>query len=1014
MAIRKYTCPPQSASGAGTFSDDLVGFQLVTGGGLTQGNFEFVTSFNEKSDRTFTTGNFSEPITLDSLGVESSIQSKRIVENNFKVYPNFDLSQITNFSLYGSMVKRISTSVETIISFFPAGLESTFLGINYVTGATAINISFDSVQNITTFDLDITRIRNPFNIDFTVSSTRNLSLLEIPVSPLRDLTKQYVKYSLYYNSTGYTVTSIVPTTSLTSGNLTITVEGNPFLYQTVVYDNLIIRPNDYEVARVFNENLGEVENFLLNRTVTPIYTSTFKVPKESDDGSYYTFNQTVTWPLYGNWNLDILTPSFTNYLIKLNEISELLDSYKTNLVSRFLTTGAFKDFDTVDQKMEKVLQVYGRSFDETNKFVSALAYMNSVNYNVGNDIPSQLLKNLSQTLGWSINISPITNDNFLSSVFGQTNEDKSSFTGVGIASTPDELNYQFYRNLVLNSAYLFKSKGTRKSIETLMRMIGAPDALVEFNEYIYLADGRINMTDFDTQFAQISTGTYLRELPVLEPGNTFTIFGPTNVYTGFTTTSIIKDVNITLNEYPIDEYGYPSMIENNDVYFYQMGSGWFESTPQHRAPQQVDLTNSVFTGSNPNYQTSLKPYTYGQDYLNNYRQLPFTDLGFNLTAQVDNNKSWVDNEVGLRSNLDGSYNARYFTESDNLVINVKNVDLFMNPGQGLSYDVWHLSRTTDFPISDNGLGWVEPTICDPFPIADYPTRKSVDWTVIDPQPKRKTFFEFAQTFWLNTINVRNRQFGTDGKTSGYPTLSSIYWKYLESEKIAGVRNDNFTYKTMIEYVDGMGDYWIRLVEQLIPATTLWNTGVKYENSIFHRQKFVWRRQMGCELIPIPCTPCSLTTGLFTNDCPTQIVECPMYPSETTFNGVLGVLLNQYLEDNGYNLNQCLTNTISSQWFVEIYIDNSLKISYPFFNGVGYTNPSPCVETPTFSGFSSPCDSVWERSVLIALDGLETFGYDYYITEEGNVAIYNIICDVSRIGVNFEIKVGINFNILCSK
>ena len=118
MAVIKYTCPPQSASGAGTFSDDLVGFQLVTGGGLTQGNFEFVTSFNEKSNRTFTTGNFSEPITLDSLGIESSIQSKRIVENNFKVYPNFDLSQITNFSLYGSMVKRISTSVETIISFF--------------------------------------------------------------------------------------------------------------------------------------------------------------------------------------------------------------------------------------------------------------------------------------------------------------------------------------------------------------------------------------------------------------------------------------------------------------------------------------------------------------------------------------------------------------------------------------------------------------------------------------------------------------------------------------------------------------------------------------------------------------------------------------------------------------------------------------------------------------------------------------------------------------------------------
>ena len=44
--------------------------------------------------------------------------------------------------------------------------------------------------------------------------------------------------------------------------------------------------------------------------------------------------------------------------------------------------------------------------------------MNSVNYNIGNDIPSQLLKNLAETLGWRINVSPITTDNFLDSVFG--------------------------------------------------------------------------------------------------------------------------------------------------------------------------------------------------------------------------------------------------------------------------------------------------------------------------------------------------------------------------------------------------------------------------------------------------------------------------------------------------------------------------------------------------------------------------------------------------------------------
>jgi hypothetical protein len=31
MALQKFTCPPQGPSGASSFSDDLVGFQLVTG-----------------------------------------------------------------------------------------------------------------------------------------------------------------------------------------------------------------------------------------------------------------------------------------------------------------------------------------------------------------------------------------------------------------------------------------------------------------------------------------------------------------------------------------------------------------------------------------------------------------------------------------------------------------------------------------------------------------------------------------------------------------------------------------------------------------------------------------------------------------------------------------------------------------------------------------------------------------------------------------------------------------------
>ena len=1008
MAIKKYSCPPQPPSGVGTFSDDLVGFQIVKGGGLTQGNFTFTNNVTEKTNRTFNTGVFSNPISLDSLNIGDIAQSKALFENNFKVYPNFDLSQITNFTIYGSMVKRISTSIETIINNFPAAIESLTFGTDYTTGNTSTNVSYNPDANETRFDISISRIRNPFEIDFTDNAKRNLSLKEIPVSDLRNLTDNASKYSLYHLDEIYSLTRIIPTKSLTSGILTIYVRGNASNGKIFTTENLIIRPNDYEVTKVFNETFDEVEKFLLNTNISPKYTAVFNVPEMSDDGNYYTLTKNITWPIFGIWNLDIVSADFTNYLTELNNISQSFDSYKTNLVARFFVTDAFLEFDTSDQKISKLLQIYGRSFDETKKFIDALAYMNSVHYNVGNDIPSQLLKNLAQTLGWNIKMSPITNEDFLESVFGQKDSQASAFSGVDKTPTPDELNYQFYRNVVLNSAYLFKSKGTRKSCEILLRMIGAPDAIVEFNEHVYLADQRINMTQFDKQFATISGGTYLQEIPVFDPNYTFNFQGQT--YSGYTVSSIYDDVNITRDEYPIDDQGLPRSPEDTEDYFFQLGSGWFEQTPEHRGVELPDLTNSVFSGQNPDYQTTLKSYTYGQDYLDRFRRLPFTELGFRLVRQPDNNKSWVYNEVGLRQNLEGGYNARYYTTNEKLVLNVKNVDLFLNPGQGILYDIWYMSREFDYPIPNDGLskypsgnGFGLPFI---FTGIEYPSRGGIDWTVINPQPKTKTFFEFAQTFWQNMINVRNRQFSSGGGKFAYPTLSSIFWKYLESQNLAGIENNNFTYQTLIDYVNGLGTYWIRLVEQMVPATTIWVGGVKYENSIFHRQKFAWRRQGGCNIVPVPCKPCKLTTNIFTYDCPLQAVTCDVYPwgnvpQINSFGSVLNYMLNQYLTSIGKTTSDYNMGSLLTEWFVDIRVDDVSTVQYGFFNGFGVGTP-----------LSSPSNSVWTTALQNALDDLKNYGYDYYLTEDDTVVIYNSICSLNESDVNISINVGINYEISC--
>ncbi len=168
MAKQKYQYPPAPPVGTETFSSNLVGLQLVNGGGLTQGNFQFTPAIYEKVNRNFDLGVFSQPFNLENLKIDSLAETKKIIEKTFKVYPNFDISQITSFSLYGSLQKRLSTSITKIISYFPAALQVNYQTLSLTTGQTAFNVVYDSINDETSLDINVGFIRNPFEIDYSV------------------------------------------------------------------------------------------------------------------------------------------------------------------------------------------------------------------------------------------------------------------------------------------------------------------------------------------------------------------------------------------------------------------------------------------------------------------------------------------------------------------------------------------------------------------------------------------------------------------------------------------------------------------------------------------------------------------------------------------------------------------------------------------------------------------------------------------------------------------------------
>ena len=120
--------------------------------------------------------------------------------------------------------------------------------------------------------------------------------------------------------------------------------------------------------------------------------------------------------------------------------------------------------------------------------------------------------------------------------------------------------------------------------------------------------------------------------------------------------------------------------------FFQKGAGWYDLTLDHRSSNIIDtdlssgtFVNGVFqlTGRTKTIVTKPKPYTYGEDYFNNFRTLPGLDYGFDLESVIDNNKTSI------------------VTNNDLYTLNRKNINVFLSPSQGIEYDVYRKSRNLE-------------------------------------------------------------------------------------------------------------------------------------------------------------------------------------------------------------------------------------------------------------------------------------------------------------------------------
>ncbi len=207
--------------------------------------------------------------------------------------------------------------------------------------------------------------------------------------------------------------------------------------------------------------------------------------------------------------------------------------------------------------------------------------------------------------------------------------------------------------------------------------------------------------------------------------------------------------------------------------------------------------------------------------------------GFNITRVRDNKKSWIDTTTNtnrvfsIATNDEEHYSRQtdYNVNDERLVINTKELDLNMNIATAIEHDVWCYLSDNECILTGTTHGCIH-TCGDTIP---FDTILSTNMSGIT------TIENFDNIISSELINAKTRK-----TIPAYATLKALYDRYLNSVKYCGNNSSAFNYMDMDSFTQLVGNYWVDIIEQMIPATTIWGSIKIYTNTIFDAQKFKYR------------------------------------------------------------------------------------------------------------------------------------------------------------------------------
>jgi len=673
---------------------------------FTFGSFRMERNFNDNvltgDSRSINFNNFSTLETLDYTQTYDQKKSFSVSNNELNLKEN----EPNSYAYFGSFYSTVALAINNILENFPYALLGNQI-IDYSNYTTGITI-------FSSFKIPYSSITNQGDIIINTGSTQEISL----VNNINNFSIQLSGSNIIYDIVDYKY--IAPTGN--TPHLQFNIKGDLFSGSTATTFSapIYIRPSEV-IYNTYLHNLSRLESQIL-------LDGDFSIPNATIPDQYDIIN--FKWPkIIDGFNPDTYGFSFEEYQTRFFYACDLVDNDKTNIMFRTFFPENFIELDDEFNDIKSLAEVYTKEFDQIKQFIDGIAFAHSINYEKEESVSNKFLFKLSNLLGWE-----------LSSSFDETNMFEYLIGDIENDGSLSALNIEIWKRILVNIVWLYKKKGTRDALQFIFKLIGAPDCLINLNEFVY----EIQKTNFNQ---------------TIEPDG-------------------INNLNETGPK--INENGYINYDDSN--YIFQEGG--------------------VGRGDGQVYIDQWKPE-------------------FNPIKKIDNIKTTIGNP-----DFFGTQN----------IMNTKELEITISPAAAIECDVydWLTSTGTTWLWGTTSVTFAFSSLTVPFELlplqSDFFSPHNLSGL---------TFSQFLDHIYANLIDPRIRKTIDHNHTSYYYfQLRNLYlWYYYSTSPLSNRLN----FKKLEYYISLLEIQFQNYFLQLIPATSIFQgTGTEYRNTIFNRQKFVYK------------------------------------------------------------------------------------------------------------------------------------------------------------------------------